>query len=245
MISFSFSRAALGALMVLVVSGSLYNGTAMATAGWTHFVQQQCDPSNPNAHGGLSGMLSASQQQQLASLDDAVSSVEDQLSQSISASQVTAEKVTEIRQLLGTIQQKQTDVLTKGQLDYETAEGLLLDLQRLKANLNAAKEGRAKPTESDFFNSKDAFEYRDHLLRKLYANRMNNTLSVGEYDELRSHVEHVGQRLDRQGASGSDPKLLKRMREIEGDINRVIHGGEDSPPPDKKNKKKKAVPGRS
>ncbi len=228
----------IGALLIGLLVTTLFGERAIATAGWTHFVLQQCNPSDPNAH-GLGDLLSPSQKEQLTNLDDAVSQVEDQLAQAIGTGQIAQANVTEIRQLLGTIQQKQTDILTKGQLDYEAAEGLLLDLQRLKANLKAGMEGRAKPVESDYFNAKDAFEYRDHLLRKLYYYRMNNTLSVGEYDELRSHVEHVGQRLDRQGASGTDTKLLKRMHEIESDINRTIHGGAYDPPPDttKKNKK--------
>src|SRR5271156_3638185 len=124
MITSLFKRAT-GALLIWVAATAFLYERAMATAGWSHFVQQQCNPNDPTAH-GLGDLLSASQQQQLAALDDAVSQVEDQLSQAIGAGQIAQDKVTEIRQLLGTIQQKQTDILTRGQLDYEAAEGLLL-----------------------------------------------------------------------------------------------------------------------
>lgn len=224
---------------------STFNLSAGATGGWTHFVQQEVDVNNPNSH-GVASLLSASQQQQLVALDEDVSALEDEVSQAINQGHLTPEQASDLRSQLGKIESKQTDILTRGVLSYEDAEGLLVDEQRAKATLKAAEAGRSKPTSSDFYDSKDAFEFRDHLLRKLYYNRINNSLSANEYDELRSHVEHVGQRLDKAGPSGAhDRKLLARMRELESDINKIVNGGSEPEPQtsgsaDKKKKKKSA-----
>ena len=223
------------------------NLLACATGGWTHFVQQEIDVNNPNSH-GVGSLLSTSQQQQLTTLDDDVSALEDQVSQAINSGQVNEAQASDLRTQLGKIESRQTDILTSAVLSYDDAEGLLLAEQKVKATLKAAMEGRSKPVASDYFDSKDAYAFRDHLLRKLYYYRTTNALSANEYDELRSHVEHVGQRLEKEGSGGAhDSKLLKRMHELEQDINRVVNGGADEPPPapteGKKKKQKKATAG--
>lgn len=224
-------------LFVLVVA---FSQAALASGGWTHFVQQQIDVNNPNSH-GVAAQLSPSQQQQLTTMDDDVSALEDQVSLAINQNQLTESQASDLRNQLGKIESRQTDILTRGVLSYEDAEGLLFDEQKVKATLKAALSGRAKPASSDYYDSKDAFEFRDHLLRKLYYYRTTNALSANEYDELRSHVEHVGQRLDKQGTSAAhDKKLLARMRQLESDINTLVNpGGAGAAPQAGADKKKK------
>ncbi|MFX4516550.1 hypothetical protein ABTA91_18850, partial [Acinetobacter baumannii] len=87
-------------------------------------------------------MLSPSQQQQLTSLDDDVSALEDQVSQAINQGQLTEAQASDLRTQLGKIGSRETDILTRGNLAYEDAEGILVDEQRVKATLKAALEGR-------------------------------------------------------------------------------------------------------
>ncbi|MFX6945445.1 hypothetical protein ABTH53_20530, partial [Acinetobacter baumannii] len=79
--------------------------------------------------------------------------------------QLTEAQASDLRTQLGKIGSRETDILTRGNLAYEDAEGILVDEQRVKATLKAALEGRAKPVSTDYYDSKDAFEFRDHLMR--------------------------------------------------------------------------------
>jgi hypothetical protein len=216
---------------------------AFCAGGWAHFVEQQLDVNDPNSH-GVGGLLSESQKHDLTTLEDEMNDLEDQVSQAINSNQLTKEQAADLRSQIGKIEFRETDIVTKGSLSYGDAEGILSDEQRVKASLKADLSGQTKPVASDYFDSKDAFEFRDHLVRKLYYYRLNGSLSAGEYDELRSHVEHAGQKLDRAGSGGAhDSKLLKRMRELETQINSIVEGGRTGPPPVEKVKLDKATAG--
>jgi hypothetical protein len=216
---------------LLTATSFTFNHPALCAGGWSHFVEQQLDVNDPNSH-GVGGVLSASQKHDLTSLDDDMNVLEDQLSQAINASQLTKEQAADLRNQIGKIEFRETDIVTKGTLNYGDAEGILLDEQRAKATLKAALAGQTQPVSTDFYDSKDAFDFRDHLIRKLYYYRLNGALSAEEYDELRSHVEHAGQRLDREGKGGAhDAKLLKRMRELETKVNTLVNGCRTGPPP--------------
>jgi hypothetical protein len=212
-------------LALLLAPGFLYmNQPAAATAGWDAFVQQQMDVKS-DGWKRVGSLLSATQLQQLTALDSDVIKLDDQVSQAVNAGQLNQTQTADLRSQLGKIQSKQTDLVSSGIMRFPDAEALLLDLNTLKANLKAGIAGQAKPTESDFFNSQDAFEFRDHLLRKLFYYRNSGTLSSGEYDELKSHVDHLGEQLDTNGAKDAhNAKVLARCRDLEKRINKVIHG---------------------
>jgi hypothetical protein len=204
---------------------------ALSAGGWSHFVEQQLDVNDPNSR-GVGGMLSESQKRELTTLEDVMNTLEDQVSQAINANQLTKEQAADLRSQIGKIEFRETDIVTKGSLSYGDAEGLLTDEQHVKATLKADLAGHSKPVATDYYNSKDPYEFRDHLIRKLYYYRLHGALSAGEYDELRSHVEHAGQKLDREGKNGAhDSKLLKHMRELETQINAMVAGASTGPPP--------------
>lgn len=228
-----FRTQSLVVLATLLAASSLTLGYPALSegGGWSHFLEQQLDMNDPNSH-GVGGLLSETQKKQLSDLDADLSSLEDQVAQAINANQLTPAQAADLRDQIGKIEFRQTDILTKGTLDYQDAEGLLVDEQRIKATLKAALAGQSKVSSADYYDSKDAFAFRDHLVRKLYFYRLNGALSAEEYDELRSHVEHAGQKLEKEGQSGAhDAKLLKRMRELEGQINTLIGGANTSPQP--------------
>jgi hypothetical protein len=229
--------------LLTATSFALVRVPALAAGGWSHFVEQQLDVNDPNSR-GVGGLLSESQKHDLTTLEDEMNALEDQVSQAINANQLTEEQATDLRSQIGKIEFRQTDIVTKGSLSYGDAEGILTDEQQVKATFKADLAGQSKPVPSDYFDSKDANEFRDHLIRKLYIYRLHGFLSAGEYDELRSHVEHAGQKLDREGKNGvHDSKILKRMRDLEAQINAMVDGGRTGPPPVEKVKLDKVTAG--
>jgi hypothetical protein len=220
-----FRRPRTALIALLFTAGFLtISQPSLATAGWDAFVQQQLDV-NSAGWQRVGSLLSPTQQKQLTDLDSDVLKLDDQVSQAGNAGQLNQKQMADLRAQLGKIQSKQTDFVSAGVMRFPDAETLLLDLNTLKANLKAESAGQTKPTENDYFDAKDAFAFRDHLLRKLFYYRSNGTLSSGEYDELKSHVDHLGDQLDANGAKEAhNAKLLARCRDLEKKINKVISG---------------------
>jgi hypothetical protein len=212
-------------MALLITAGLISLGSpALATAGWDAFVQQQLDV-NSDGWKRVGNLLSPTQQKQLTDFDSDLIKVDNDVSQAVNAGQLNEKQTADLRAQLGKIQSKQTDLVSSGVMRFPDAEALLLDLNTLKATLKADAGGQTKPTESDYFNAQDAFSFRDHLLRKLFYNRNNGTLSSGEYDELKSHVDHLGEQLDTNGAKDAhNAKVLARCRDLEKKINKVIQG---------------------
>ncbi len=213
----------LSAILALTTALAL-SQTALATAGWDAFIQQQMDVKSDGWQ-RVGSLLSPTQSKQLTNFDNDLIQLDNAVSQATNSGQLTAAQASEFRVLLGKLQYKQTSLVSAGVMRFPDAEGLLLDLNTLQAKLKAALAGEKKVSESDYFDSKDVYAFRDHLLRKLFYWRTNGSLSTEEYDELKSHVDHLSEKLSSGSAKDAhNSKLLARCRDLEVKMNKVIHG---------------------
>jgi hypothetical protein len=202
---------------------SIVSGEAPADGAWQAFVKQWLDMSKP---GYLGNLLSDSQQKDIMALDAERQQLDNRLANATAHGALAQPLQEQLRTESVSIAALESTLIKSDALTYEQATDILFRLNMLKASLDAASHGRAKPLLSDYFNDKDPISYRDHLLRKLYYFRLNGLLSDGEYDELRAHVNHASERLATVGQQLDRDAILDRFKQLDADISKMA---DDSP----------------
>src|ERR1700691_1495874 len=131
--------------VVVYILGSLtlatiitLNQVAFAVT-WRQYVETEFDAANPNYIGNL---LGPSEQQTLANFDEERKKVDDMISDGTSSGAIDATRGTKFKDELNEIAALQQKYMASGPISFMDAQGLLLKLNTLRANVQAVLKGK-------------------------------------------------------------------------------------------------------